>query len=578
MPSRERVICGVAAAPGTATGAARLLSQPATTSGGPIPAERRAAELERAERALRDAAAELGSIAKRLRLEDRPAEAEVVETGLLMAADPSLKKEVEAAVRDQGESAPAAILLATEIHAAAIAQIDDPLLSARAADVRSLGNRAARLAGAPQSRAALEGPSVLVASDLGPADVAELGPEVVAIALAEGAVRAHAAIVARSLGMPMVVALGEQLLALSDGEALIVDGSAGLVTASPSAAELAAAQLASARRARAAERSAERRDLAAETADGRRLTVLANVASGAEVRLALAAGAEGAGLIRTELAFLETRAWPTEAEHRAALEPILAPLAGHPATVRVLDFGGDKTPPFLAGVRDRGIELMVHEPKRLEDQLRGILAAAAGKELDLRLLLPMVRSAADVAAVRAALHEPAAVGAMIETPDAADAAAQIATESDFLSIGTNDLTAAVLGVERFKSGESPTYHPAVLRAIAAVADAAAGAHIPLEVCGEAASDPITLPLLVGLGVDELSVGAARVGVVREWVRSLSHADSRELAERCLAASTALEVAAIVRPAARSLELLESGDSVGESVNGDGGVVAIGPQP
>ena len=578
MPTAERVMRGVSAAPGTAAGAVRLLVAPDLGSGGPLPPERRAAELDQAERALAAAAVELDSIAARLRDEGRSAEAEVVETGVLMAGDPSLKKEVAAAVLDRGHSAPAAILKATGAHAAAIAELDDPLLSARAADVRSLGNRAARLAGAGKSRAATEGPSVLVASDLGPADVAELGADVVAIALAEGAVRAHAAIVARSLGTPMVVALGERLLELDDGTSLIVDGSAGLVTASPSAVELAAAQLASARRREALERSVRRRDLAAETADGHRLSVLANVASGAEVGLALAAGAEGAGLIRTELAFLDAGAWPTEALHRAALEPILAPLRGRLATVRVLDFGGDKTPPFLAGASGRGIELLLDEPERLKDQLRGILSAAAGKDLDLRLLLPMVRSAADVAAVRAALDESATLGAMIESPEAAEDAAQIARESDFLSIGTNDLAAAVLGVERFRTGESPAYHPAVLRAIAAVAAAASAAHIPLEVCGEAASDPLTVPLLVGLGVDELSVGAARVGVVREWVRSLSYADSRELADRCLRADSSVEVAAIARRVAGSLELLESGDPAGEGVNGDGSVVAVGPQP
>jgi phosphoenolpyruvate-protein kinase (PTS system EI component) len=467
-----------------------------------------------------------------------------------------------------------AILEATGAHAAAIAELDDPLLSARAADVRSLGNRAVRLTGAAETREDQEGPSVLVASDLGPADVAELGPDVVAIALAEGAVRAHAAIVARSLGIPMVVSLGQRLLDLDAGEPLIVDGAEGVVTVSPSEVELEAARAESARRREILERSLERRGLAAETTDGHRLRVLANVASAAEVSLALAAGAEGAGLIRTELAFLDASAWPTQAQHQAALEPVLGALRGRVATVRVLDFGGDKTPPFLAGASGRGIELLLDEPERLADQLRGILAAADGKELDLRVLLPMVRSAADVAAVRAALDEPVALGAMIETPEAADAAAEIARESDFLSIGTNDLVAAVLGIERFKSGESPAYHPAVLEAVAKVA----AAGIPLEVCGEAASDPLTVPLLVGLGVDELSVGAARVGIVREWVRSLSYAEARDLAEHCVRASSAAEVAAMVRRTARSLELLESGDPAGEEVDGGGSVVAVGPQP
>jgi phosphoenolpyruvate-protein kinase (PTS system EI component) len=570
----ERVMRGVPAAPGTAAGAVRLLVGPAPASGETVPAGAREAELGVAERALAAAAAELDAIAARMRGEGRPGEAEVIETGVLMAADPSLLKEIEAAVLERGHPAPLAILEATGAHAAAIAELDDPLLSARAADVRSLGNRAVRLTGAAETREDQEGPSVLVASDLGPADVAELGPDVVAIALAEGAVRAHAAIVARSLGIPMVVSLGQRLLDLDAGEPLIVDGAEGVVTVSPSEVELEAARAESARRREILERSLERRGLAAETTDGHRLRVLANVASAAEVSLALAAGAEGAGLIRTELAFLDASAWPTQAQHQAALEPVLGALRGRVATVRVLDFGGDKTPPFLAGASGRGIELLLDEPERLADQLRGILAAADGKELDLRVLLPMVRSAADVAAVRAALDEPVALGAMIETPEAADAAAEIARESDFLSIGTNDLVAAVLGIERFKSGESPAYHPAVLEAVAKVA----AAGIPLEVCGEAASDPLTVPLLVGLGVDELSVGAARVGIVREWVRSLSYAEARDLAEHCVRASSAAEVAAMVRRTARSLELLESGDPAGEEVDGGGSVVAVGPQP
>src|SRR2546423_1179282 len=419
------VMGAVPAAPGIAAGGARVLLPPELSAGGPLPPERRAAELARAQRALEAAAVELDAIAARLRSEGRSAEADVVETGVLMVTDPGLKKEGEAAVRDRGHPAPAAILKASGAHAAAIAELDDPLLAARAADVRSLGSRAARLAvdaRGSQGSVRADGPAVLVASDLGPADVAELGPEVVALALAEGAVRAHAAIVARSLGIPMVVA---------------------------------------------------------------------------------------AGRIRTELAFLDADAWPTRAEHRAALEPILAPLRGRLTTVRVLDFGGDKTPPFLAGTRARGTELLLAEPERLEDQLAGILAAAAGRELELRVLLPMVRSPADVVAVRAALERvrsgdgvPPALGAMIETPGAAAAAARIADEADFLSIGTNDLAAAVMGHERFTSTESPAYHPSVLRAIEAVAAAAVDAHIPLEVCGEAASDPITVPLLVGLGVDE----------------------------------------------------------------------------
>jgi multiphosphoryl transfer protein len=146
-----------------------------------------------------------------------------------------------------------------------------------------------------------------------------------------------------------------------------------------------------------------------------------------------------------------------------------------------------------------------------------------------------------------------------------------------MSVGTNDLTAAVLGVSRFTTGEALPHHPDVLAAIAAVTAAGKLAGLPVEVCGEAASDPLTVPLLVGLGVDELSVGAARVGTVREWVRSLRYDDAGALARRCLSAASAAEVAAIASPLARSLEVLEGGDATGERVNGAGRVVAVGPQ-
>jgi phosphoenolpyruvate-protein kinase (PTS system EI component) len=175
------------------------------------------------------------------------------------------------------------------------------------------------------------------------------------------------------------------------------------------------------------------------------------------------------------------------------------------------------------------------------------------------------------------MDAPAPLGAMIETRKAAGAAAQIAGRADFLSIGTNDLTHSALEVDRFAPGEALTYHPAVLALIDQIVAGARQAGIPVEVCGEAASDSLTAPLLVGLGVDELSVGAARVGAVRDWVRALAYEEAAELARRCLRARTPEEVAAAVRPLARSLDLLESGDAGGERVEGGGGVLTVGPQ-
>jgi phosphoenolpyruvate-protein kinase (PTS system EI component) len=394
--------------------------------------------------------------------------------------------------------------------------------------------------------------------------VAELDEDVVAIALAAGGVTAHAAIVARALALPMVVNLG--LIPAEDGETLVVDGDAGEVVVAPAPERLAKAAAARARREASRASAVRERELPAITSDGREVTVLVNAAGAAEAGAGIEAGAAGIGLLRTELAFLEARAWPTAAEHVRALRPVLAEVGS--ATVRVLDFGGDKTPPFLRGSRERGIELLLRHPEALAVQLAAIVEAAA--DVDLRVMLPMVSGAADVVAVRTMLPGGIQVGAMIETAEAVAAVHEIAAASDFLSIGTNDLTHSILGSDRFAPGEAVTHHPQVLAAIARTVEA--GAAIPVEVCGEAASDPITLPLLVGLGVDELSVGASRVGAVRRWVRALSYEEAREAARAALELTDALEVARLGRRV-----LLEPGEAGGESVDGGGRVAALGGQ-
>jgi phosphoenolpyruvate-protein kinase (PTS system EI component) len=219
------------------------------------------------------------------------------------------------------------------------------------------------------------------------------------------------------------------------------------------------------------------------------------------------------------------------------LAPILAELAGRIATVRLLDFGGDKTPPFLRGTRERGVELLLRAPEALRAQLAAVLEAGARTRL--RILVPMITTAAQVREVRAALnavldgHPTPEIGAMVETPDAARGAAGIAKEVDFLSIGTNDLTQMVLGLDREKSKSAPVTDVRVLRLIDATMRAGRDAAIPVDVCGEAASDAAAMPILVGLGASELSVAAARVGEVRERVRALRYDECEKLAAAAL---------------------------------------------
>jgi phosphoenolpyruvate-protein kinase (PTS system EI component) len=336
----------------------------------------------------------------------------------------------------------------------------------------------------------------------------------------------------------------------------VIDGSAGALVREPSDDRARGAEVQMRARGAGLQRAHELREQPAVTADGRRITVLANVASPEELDLALRSGAEGIGLLRTELTFLDSAAWPTEQQHTEALAPILTGLGERPAVVRVLDFGADKAPPFLADVRLRGIELLLAHPDALIAQLRAIALASQGHEV--RILLPMVDEAEQVVRSRRLLERTCQqlnldrvprLGSMIETPAAAKAAAAIAAHSDFLSIGTNDLTASTLGANRFAANTARAHHPLVLRSIAASVQAAREAGIAIEVCGEAASDPIMLPLLVGLGIDELSVGAARVGAVREWIWRLRCEETAGLARSALTMDCADEVESAVRPLA-----------------------------
>jgi phosphoenolpyruvate-protein kinase (PTS system EI component) len=529
------VLQGLPASPGLAAGRAVILDAP-TSADVDVPLEERPATALVAARALGAAADELEALARTL----AAADAEILEAGALMARDPELQAAVERAVLDDGRPAVAAILEATDATARVLAALPDEVLAARADDVRSVGRRAARLVdGASAASGAEDG--IAIAQDLGPADVAELQGWAQGIALAAGAPTAHAAIVARSLGLPMVTCAGPELLTIRPEADVVLDGDAGQVLVEPRQERQTAARRATATRAAARQAAIEARSEPAVTTDGHRVTVLANVASAAEVRAALDAGAEGVGLVRTELLCLDAGRWPTEAEHRRALRPLLAPLAGRVATVRVLDFGGDKLPPFLAGDDDgsRGIALMLRHPEALEHQLASILAEGAGCRL--RILLPMVDDVSQLLAAGELLArarkrtgiEAGSLGAMIETPAAVAGAAAIAAHSAFLSIGTNDLTASTLGIDRFAAGAAPADHPRVLAAIARTVAAAHDAALIVEVCGEAAGDPAMLPLLLGLGVDELSTGAARVGAARAQIRSLSLDDCRRAAVAAL---------------------------------------------
>jgi phosphoenolpyruvate-protein phosphotransferase len=526
-PTREAPLHGVSAAPGISVGPALVLAAAHSAQTGSVNHIDRAAETKRAREALELVAKDLDSIAIELRRDGRGDDADIVETGILMAMDPELVARVETLIVDGGRFAPDALREAAEQTALELSALDNEMLAQRADDVRSVGRRAAAHLNGVAARVS---DGVLIADTLGPADVAELAPTVRGIALAGGGVTAHAAIVARSLGLPMVVGAGPQLLEIEDGEEVLVDGDRGVVVRRPDADRAALAHAETGRRHSMRADAIARRLDPAETTDGHRIRVLANASTVAELQEALQQGAEGVGLMRTELLFLEATRWPSHAQQVKVLRPVLAGLSGQTATVRLFDFGGDKTPPFLKGIEARGIEVLIGSAEQMQTHLAAVVEAARGTRL--RLLVPMVMSAEDMRAVRTALAavlaggDPPLVGAMIETPEAAAASSEIAAESDFLSIGTNDLTQLVLGLDREQSRKAPVMDARVLTLIMKTVEAGHDANIPVDVCGEAASDAKSLPVMVGFGVDELSVAAARVGQVRQWIRELSYESSR----------------------------------------------------
>ena len=467
------------------------------------------------------------ALAGRLRSRGEDLQAGIVDIAALIAADPALIGPAIDAVRAGADGA-AAVKAAAEAQAALLAALPDPDLAQRAGDVRQvaravLEHLCGTIAAPPPS-----GEFILVRREVDPADLIRLAEAGLAGAVSVGGgASSHAAIIARGLGLPMLAGADPQVLAAAAGHYAILDTSAGELIVDPGDPELTAARAATSgasgvRTAQAA--TAAGADPDVRTADGQPVTLLCNVASAAEMRLGLSGGAAGVGLLRTEISFTGASGWPSEADHLAQLTPVLGLLESRLAVVRLLDFSGDKVPPFLAG-HEQGLTALLGTPGVLRDQLSAILLA--GRKTRLAVLVPMVRTLEEVRRVRAALAEAAAdagldppeLGIMVEVAATAAAAAMFAPAVDFFSIGTNDLASEVLGLDRADPGTRPalTADPRVLTLIERVVHAARTAGVKVSVCGDAAADPLVLPLLLGLGVRTLSVGAARVPQVARWI-------------------------------------------------------------
>ncbi len=555
-PAAGSQLQAIAAAPGIAIGPAHL--QVLQVFDYPLRGVSAAIERQRLHQALAEVRAALEGLVQRSQAK---AIREIFITHQEMLDDPELSDEVETRLK-QGESAEAAWTSVIDNAARQQESLHDALLAERAADLRDIGRRVlAHLCG-HQTPDEPDEPYVLVMDEVGPSDVARLDPARVAgILTARGGATAHSAIIARALGIPALVGAGASVLLLAPGTPLLLDSQRGRLHVRPDAQTLERARAERDSRAQRLSEAAARRHEPAVTRDGHGVEVFANLGESAGVGAAVEQGAEGIGLLRTELIFMAHPQVPDEATQEAEYRRVLTGLAGRPLVVRTLDVGGDKPLPYWPIAKEenpflgvRGIRLTLQRPKVMESQLRALLRAADNRPL--RIMFPMVGSVAEWRQARAMTERlreeiPVAdlqLGIMVEVPSAALLAPVLAKEVDFFSVGTNDLTQYTLAIDRGHptlSAQADGLHPAVLQLIDITVRAAHAEGKWVGVCGELAADPLAVPVLVGLGVDELSVAARSIGEVKARVRELTLEQAQHVAQQALAVGSADEVRALV---------------------------------
>jgi phosphoenolpyruvate-protein phosphotransferase/dihydroxyacetone kinase phosphotransfer subunit len=547
---------GLSASPGIAIGEARHFRPPELE----VP-DRPASDPEAEWAALQDAISEtrLEISASREAVRSRASdyEAAIFDAHLLFLEDEALLGPARRAILDEGRNGAAAWQQAVEEAAREFEALEDEYLRARVEDLRAVGRQVLlRLLGQDAARPLLVEPGILVARDLTPADTAALDPSLVrGIATAYGSATSHSAILARSLGVPAVVGLGDELMRLEEGALLIVDGEIGTVLPQPSP-ELVSEYQKRRREweeARQAARAAS--GLPGVTRDGHRVEVAANLGSPGEADEAVAAGAEGVGLLRTEFLFLDRATMPDEEEQFRAYLEVAERMENRSVILRTLDVGGDKRLSYLPQAEEanpflgrRGVRLTLSVPELLTTQLRAALRVAARHPL--KLMFPMVTTleefrAAKLLAERAAealrqegvaVPDRPEVGVMVETPAVAVLADRFAPEVDFFSIGSNDLTQYTFAAERGNPWVAPLadhFHPGLLRLVRQVVQAAEAHGRWVGVCGEMAGDPRAAGLLVGLGVGELSMAPSSIPLVKAALRSMDYSALQHLAEKAL---------------------------------------------
>ncbi len=485
-------------------------------------------------------------------------EADIFGAHKMILDDVTLLDKAEIDIK-QGINAEKAWMDAIEYFAQLMEQIPDETLRSRAVDIRDVGRRVlGHLLGVNTGGVQLKEPVVILGEDLTPSETASLDKDMVlAFCTVSGGPTSHTAILAKAFGLPAVVGLGEELFSIEDGTLVLVNGDLGKIYVKPDDKEL--------------ESFIEQENVALEkmeitrkaaqspavTADGVYVEVVANIGGVDDAPLGIKNGAEGIGLFRTEFVYLDRQSKPTEEEQIEAYVEVFKIYPGMPVVVRLLDIGGDKVIPYLNLPHElnpflgwRGIRMMDGAEDIFLCQFRALLQAGAKAKVDLKIMAPMVASLAEVRETKALLEkakkelkqegkaylEKIEFGIMVEVPSAALLAAHLAKEVDFFSIGTNDLTQYTLAVDRTNSKVAHLAHPlnpAVLALIKMTIDSAHAEGKWVGLCGELAGDPIAVPILLGLGLDEFSMSPARIPIIKQVLSKLHQEECKQLADNIL---------------------------------------------
>lgn len=528
-----------------------------------------AQELLRLEQALQQAERELEAIYQETKERVGEETAEIFSAHLMILKDPDLKKSVIEMVEVEQINVDAAFYEASEVYAEMLENLADEYLQARAADIRDVSSRViSALSDEISAQPELSYPAIVFAEDLAPSDTVQFKREhLLGFFTEKGGATSHTAILSKALGIPAVVGAGELPASLKKNTVLILDGNTGELIVDPD--ELTLKQYVEAQEKERQHQEEERQAAGAPavTRDGKQVEVVANIGNLEDAVNAVRNGAEGVGLFRTEFSFLEQASTPNEEELVEVYREIFDVFGDMPVVVRTLDIGGDKEVPHLelpteenAFLGHRGIRLCLSRPDLFKPQLRAVLRA--GVDSNLHIMLPMIATVDEIRQSRRMLEECMAelqeegadynaapqIGVMIEVPSAVVCADQMAKEVDFFSIGTNDLTQYTMAADRTNPNVSyliSGLQPAVLRLIRQVIDHGHAAGIWVGMCGELAGEPLAIPILLGLGLDEFSMNPPAIPQAKEIIRQWELPQAAVLAEQVLQCETPEEIKSLV---------------------------------